>query len=169
MSKSEEINTNVAIKLNTLAKPPATASTYTYQDLHLDLEYSYLNNQQLWRSAVVTDVKGDYDLGAIKNSITNIFTTIPGQKILNPLLGLNLMIYLFDECTATIAQQIGNLIYGNLSKFEPRVIVQSVQVLADPDNQQYIVNLTLGIPFILPKSFKLVGNLSTAGFYFVNN
>lgn len=159
----------MAIKLGTLAKPAKTQSSYTYQDLHLDLEFAYSTNNQLWRGNTIKDIKGDIDLAAIRNSLTNIFTTVPGQKILNPLLGLNLMQFLFEECTETVALQIGNTIYSGLSRFEPRVQVTAIQVLADPGNQQFVINMTIAIPRFNVKDLKLVGNLSTSGFYFVNS
>ena len=88
-----------SIKLNSLIDSPAKSNKgYKYNDLHLDFTpvyYSppygaYTQNNELLRNQEIVDIVADYDLGAIRNSLVNLFTTIPGQKILNPLFGLNL-------------------------------------------------------------------------------
>mgnify|MGYP003331434693 CR=1 FL=1 len=68
---------------------------YTYKDLELDLSVEYTKSNPLNSYKEQKDISGDFDVNAIKNSIFNIFTTIPGQKILNPIFGLNLLYFLF--------------------------------------------------------------------------
>jgi phage baseplate assembly protein W len=115
---------------------------FTYIDLHLDLEYSrpsvlFADNGD----RVSRDLRVDYDVNAIRNSIYNIFTTSPGNKILNPLFGCRLEDYLFEAITVTNAQTLGNKILAAISTFEPRVEVLKVQVTPEPDLNTYKVNL----------------------------
>jgi len=47
------------------------------------------------------------------------------------------------------------------------VVVQNIEVTVDEVNQQYIINLNLAIAAVpTASSFRLVGTLSTTGFFF---
>jgi len=158
-----------SIAIQSLAAPPKNADGFTYKDLHLDLKYSYTRNNQLLKRPEVKDIVGDYDYAAIKNSIFNIFTTLPGQKILNPAFGLNLMQYLFRPCDTVTATLIGQEIQAGLTKWEPRIKILQINVIAYTDTQTFSITLVISVPQIGPNSFQLVGTLSTSGFYFNNN
>lgn len=156
-----------SIKIQSVAQPVVAVSTYTYEDLKLDLQFDYTINNELLRRKEIKDLKVDYDYACIRNSIYNMFTTIPGQKILNPVFGLNLMQYIFEEVNETTAQDIGNTIFNNVTIFEPRISGLTVEVIADPDNAQYIINLRFLVPTLNNNSsIQLVGTLSNSGFNF---
>lgn len=164
-----------SIKLNSLIDSPAKSNKgYKYNDLHLDFTpvyYSppygaYTQNNELLRNQEIVDIVADYDLGAIRNSLVNLFTTIPGQKILNPLFGLNLVRYIFEACDQDMANLIGNEIVYGITTFEPRVSLQKVIVIADPDNNQYNVTLAIAVPTLGSTSYQFNGILSTSGFTF---
>ena len=69
---------------------------YLYKDLFLDLDTSVYYNKQFNKSTILKDAQGLYDENAVLNSITNIFLTAPGEKILSPEFGLDLRRYLFE-------------------------------------------------------------------------
>jgi phage baseplate assembly protein W len=176
------------IKLQSLQQQKKPISTFTYSDLHLDLLFGYTKNNELLKQTEVTDLLLDYDYAAIKNSLFNLFTTIPGQKLLNPLFGLNLIQYIFEPCNKETAERIGETIYEGILRFEPRVEVKKINVVAltttqtraaDPnstvdvrftqanaDFNQYNVTIVINVPKINPDSFKLVGTLNNSGFFF---
>lgn len=176
------------LKLQSIAEPKKPLSQFTYSDLKLDLELQYTDNNELLKQSEIKDLLLSYDYDAIRNSLYNIFTTIPGQKILNPLFGLNLMKYVFEPCTKDTAEIIAEEIYYGITTFEPRVEVKKIKVVAlnstqsraaDPlspidvrftpanaDFGQYNVTLILNIPTIGTKSFTLVGLLNNSGFFF---
>jgi phage baseplate assembly protein W len=165
------------IKLNSLTKQPAKSNKgYTYNDLHLDFTPVYYNppygsytqHDELQHGNEIVDIVADYDLGAIANSLKNLFTTIPGQKILNPLFGLNLMQYVFEACDQDMANIIGNEIVRGVTTFEPRVSLTNVTVIAQPDLQQYNITISFTVPTIGTTSFSLNGTLSTSGFVYVS-
>jgi len=165
------------IKLTSLIdSPPKTYDNWRYTDLHLDFNPVYkrapfgqfTRNNEVLREGEIVDIAVDHDLGAIKNSLVNLFLTIPGQKILNPYFGINLLRYLFEPCSVSIADLIGNEIVAGITKFEPRVILQKVRVIADPENNQYIITIIISIPTVDTGSLQLVGKLSTSGFVFVS-
>lgn len=176
-----------AIKLNSLKEPKKSISTFTYSDMHLDIEMQYTKNNELLKQTEVRDLALSYDYGAIRNSIFNLFTTIPGQKLLNPFFGLNLIQYIFEPCTKDTAELIGQAIYDGITLYEPRVELKKVQVVAitakgrakdpysqidvrfipaDADANQYHIMLIINVPTIAPTSFTLVGTLNNSGFFF---
>lgn len=158
-----------SIKIESVGQQDKSQSRFTYTDLKLDLEFDYTKNNELLKRKEIKDIKIDYDYAAIRNSIFNLLNTVPGQRILNPFFGVNLQKYLFDRVTETQALNIGNDIVQSVSKFEPRVVVQNVNVEVDEVNQQYNITLTLGLIGInANSSFRLVGTLSNSGFFFNN-
>ena len=166
-----------SIKLNSLVQKPIKSNAgYTYNDLHLDFTPvyysppygSFTQNNELLHPQEIVDIVADYDLGAIANSLKNIFITIPGQKILNPLFGLNLMQYVFEACNEEMAGIIGNEIVSGITTFEPRVNLTDVTVIALPDQQQYNISISFSVPAIGTTSFSLNGTLSTSGFIYIS-
>lgn len=155
------------IKIESVAQLEKAQSNFTYTDLKLDLEFDYTKNNELLKRKEIKDIKIDYDYAAIRNSIFNLLNTVPGQRILNPYFGVNLQKYLFNRVTEIQAMNIGNDIVQAISKFEPRVVVQNVNVEVDEVNQQYNILLTLGLVGIdSTSSFRLVGTLSNSGLFF---
>ena len=166
-----------SIKLNSLIQKPTKSNAgYTYNDLHLDFTPvyysppygSFTQNNELLHPQEIVDIVADYDLGAIANSIRNLFSTIPGQKILNPLFGLNLVQYVFEACDEDMASVIGNEIVRGITTFEPRVSLTNVNVVAQPDLQQYNITISFSVPTIGTTSFSLNGALSTSGFTYTS-
>lgn len=157
------------IKVQSIQQPEKAKSNFTYTDLLLDLELDFTKSNEFLKRKEIKDLKIDYDYAAIRNSIFNIFTTIPGQRILNPTFGLGLQKYLFLPVNEDTGLAIGNDILRGISTFEPRVRMESINVASDEVNQQYVVTLILTMLSIDPISFKLVGVLSNTGFNFLNN
>ncbi len=139
---------------------------YTYKDLEVDLTIDYTKTNPLNNFKEQRDIVVDYDVAAIKNSIFNIFTTIPGQKILNPIFGLNLLYYLFTGITAENARMLGDTIIKGITKFEPRVTVDNINITTDYDNQQYTIDLFLSVPSLNIKGLQVKGTLAESGYYF---
>ena len=141
-----------SINFNVFKKPEVTTNKYLYSDLHLDFT-NPINN----------DVKADYDMSAIKNSVVTLFNTLPGQNLLNPEYGLNLLQYLFEPASSTIARIIGAKIVKDVSLYEPRIRVQNVNVEVNPDEQMYTITLSISVPS-LNKNVQIVGTLNREGF-----
>lgn len=139
---------------------------YTYKDLEVDLEIDYTKTNPLNNFKEQRDIVVDYDVAAIKNSIFNIFTTIPGQKILNPTFGLNLLYYLFTGITSENARMLGDTILKGITRFEPRVTVDNIDITTDYDNQQYTIDLFLSVPSLNIKGLQIKGTLAESGYYF---
>jgi phage baseplate assembly protein W len=139
---------------------------YTYIDLESDLVIDYTKTNPLNNFREQKDIKANYDVDAVKNSIFNIFTTIPGQKLLNPIFGLNLLQFLFTGITSANAKLLGDTILRGIVKFEPRLSVDKINVAPDIENQQYIVGLVLSVPSLNITGIEIKSTLSESGYYF---
>ena len=106
-----------SITFTGLQKVQITSNNYTYSDLHLDLS-----------NPISKDITSDFDESAVRNSILNLFNTVPGQNLLNPEYGLNLLQYLFEPINETSGRQIGNDIVAGINTYEPRVLVKNVEI-----------------------------------------
>lgn len=157
-----------SINVKSLRKPVETYQGFTYSDLKLDLQFDYTRNNELLKNKEIKDSVNSLDFDAIRNSIFNLFTTIPGQKILNPAYGLSLAQYLFEGVSQNNGYLIAQEIVEGINKYEPRVYVNNVDVVVNADQQQYDITLTITVPRITNQSFRLVGTLSNSGFYFNN-
>jgi phage baseplate assembly protein W len=138
----------------------------TYTDIEIDLKVDYTKTSPLNNFKEQKDIVADYDVNAIKNSIFNIFTTIPGQKLLNPIFGLNLLQFLFTGITPSNAKLLGDTILQGIIKFEPRVVVDKINVIQDVENQQYLIGLVLSVPSLNITGLQIKSTLAESGYYF---
>lgn len=138
----------MSININRIAaaKQP-TGNGIKYRDLYLDLsENTKPSTKTLFSKSTQTDLQASVDEGAIVNSLSNLFNTIPGQKILNPGFGINLTQWLFEPVNEFTAREVGEAIQTGITRFEPRVRLNQVSVISDPENNQYIIKLAIQIP-----------------------
>ena len=139
-----------------------------YSDLHLDLKTEYTTQNQLYHTLNHKDLVLDYNEEAIKNSLNTLFTTLPGQKLLNPEYGLNLAQFLFYPINNNYAENIGKTIYAGIKLYEPRITVSNINVYANIDDMSYEINITYTIPLFndtnTNKKFKFLGILNKTGF-----
>jgi len=157
---------------------PTIGIDATYTDLHLDFEYD--NDGMIVNKAGQLIIDGKYkgvnnrdvrispDELAIKNSLINLFNTRPGQRILLPEYGTNLLGMLFEGVTEYKGKILGNYIIRAIDRWEPRVEVIKVKVVAEPDKHQYTLILALHIP-TLNKPSTLIGVINNEAFTETNN
>jgi len=161
----------MAIKVNRVANQPTqTERRVTYRDLYLDLvESDQPYNDAMYGKSTQIDLKTSSDEGAIMNSLRNIFTTNPGEKILDPTFGLSLTRWLFEPLDEFVAQEIGEAIVEGIEKFEPRVSIKNITVNMNAEHNQYDLKLVLTIPSlnIIEKSYEAI--LNQPGFDFLTN
>jgi len=157
-----------SINVTSIKKPEETYHGFTYSDIKLDLQFNYTIDNELFKKHIIKDSVNSFDYDAIKNSITSLFTTTPGQKLLNPEYGTSLMQYLFEPVSKETGNLIGTDMLAALNKFEPRVKTISIKIFADEVNQQYSITLILAVPYINNTALKLDGVLSNSGFYLNN-
>ena len=141
---------------------------FSYADLKLDLDLnSNIPSTPVGVGKNAVDFRLSYDENAIFNSIRNIFNTKKGQKILNPTFGLDLEMFLFDNISRENADIIGKTIYEELPVHEPRITVQSVNVIAKPDDNEYEITITIVIPSLDNRIASSTGILTEGTFNYI--
>jgi phage baseplate assembly protein W len=141
-----------SLTFTSLQKAQVTNNKYLYTDLHLDLD-----------NPVMRDLKTDNDEAAIRNSIINLFNTIPGQNLLNPNYGLNLIQFVFEPASTSVARKIGDTILQNLTVYEPRIQVDNIDVKVNAEEQMYTITLSIIIPQF-NSTIVIPGTLSKNGY-----
>ena len=148
-------------------REPLKVDDHVYKDIHFDLKQNYTQGTELAKTLEVKDLTPDYDLDAVKNSLFNLFTTLPGQKILNPIYGLNLMQFVFTNLSESNARLIGKVIFEGTGLFEPRVNILNINVNVDYDQSQYTINMRINVPSLNLSNVNIQGILKDSGFYFI--
>jgi len=146
--------------------PVKTISPYQYADLHMDLVLQYTTNNQLHKKPEHKDLEIDYDINAIKNSLINLLTTSPGEKILDPAFGLDLRYFLFEPFNRFNDGEFTNRIYSYLRSYEPRINIIQINSQGNQDLQSYAFNIIFTIPTLSTKMLSLNGSLNSNGYVF---
>jgi len=136
-----------------------------YTDLSLDLALNYTRSNELEKELQIKDIIIDKDIGAIRNAFISLLTTSPGEKILNPIFGINFGDLLFLPVNEERAGVIGGNIITNMSRFEPRIKVINLEITPVIESQEYICDFVYSIPRFNNQKLQLKGNLSQSGFY----
>lgn len=137
-------------------------SNFLYSDLHLDMEQNMIQHPGLSTDTIGKDIKLDYDMSAIMNSLNNLFNTMPGQRFLVPEFGLNLVQYLFIPVSEKYGEIIGNNIVDSINQWETRVSVTKLLINANPEENEYDIAIALYVP-AFKQYVKLVSKLSPNG------
>ncbi len=160
----------MAIKIQNLEliSKQTERAPYAYKDLHLDFKtksvFSYTTN----KFSKANDIAEDYDESAIRNSLKNLFNTKPGQRFLFPTYGLDLNQFLFEGVSEFNGQLIGEKIADAIKAYEPRVSTQQINVVANPDENEYQISIILLIPkFNTTASINTMLDAKTQNFIFV--
>ena len=160
----------MAIRLDILKDRKSTDAyrKFSYADLKLDIDLnSHIPSTPTGVGKNPIDFRLSYDENAIFNSIKNIFNTRKGQKILNPTFGLDLEQFLFDNISRDNADMIGKTLYEELPIHEPRITVESVNVIARPDDNEYEITITIVIPSLDNKTAAATGTLTEGTFNYI--
>jgi phage baseplate assembly protein W len=161
----------MAIKIKSLEVPSvskkALANGFLYKDLSLDLSPSYSYNSQLNRNEVLKDVQAIFDVESVKNSVVNALLTTPGEKILDPTYGVDLRQYLFEPIDDFTTDLIRDDIEIKLPRMEPRIVLKSVNVVADEDNNQYNIELQIDVPSLDIYGLSIKSELASTGYTIV--
>jgi phage baseplate assembly protein W len=158
----------VKLKLTDIETTPledvSLGNNYLYKDLLLDLTKKRTYTRAVNNTTYLSDVDSLFDLEAVQNSIATVFTTAPGQKILNPTFGLDLRMYLFEPISENSAFFIRDDIFNNLSTYEPRVVVRNVSVKPNVDEQLYEITLQIDVPQLNIYGVSLKNTLNSEGY-----
>lgn len=143
----------------------ANKETYVYKDIDMDLKIGFVNTNKIANiNEITADIKTINDIKAIVQSIKNILNTIPGQKLLNPYLGIDLRKFLFDPVTENTSEEIARTIINGLPRQEPRIILNNISVNGYADEQKYEIQFAITIPYLNNNRVTFNGVLNSDGF-----
>ena len=102
-------------------------------------------NQQSFKDLKVTfnphPINGDLqvtkDEAAIKQSITNLLLTNPGERLFDSQIGSGISKLLFGQLDFAVAGLVADEIKRTLSKYEPRISLEAIEVTPDFDNNAF--------------------------------
>jgi len=120
-------------------KEPYVSRDWVYKDISLPLELPTNGS---------ADLKTNDDYDAIKIGIRNIFSFLPGQRILYPDFGNILYKYLYEPINSITSKNIKNEFTKMLVKWEPRISIIDLQVVPDEDHSQYNISLTYKVEIL---------------------
>tara|TARA_R100000152_G_C6612397_1_gene65838 strand:- start:183 stop:563 length:381 start_codon:yes stop_codon:yes gene_type:complete len=98
-----------------------------YTDLDLDFT----------RNPISGDISVRNDAQAIIGSIKNIINTMTGEKKFQPNFGGNIRRLLFEPIDSITTLKIEDGLKRAILEFEPRAILQTVEVIPSPDELSY--------------------------------
>ena len=82
---------------------------------------------------------------AVKTNLINYFLTNTNERYLNPTLGGNLRAFIFEQITNGNIDFLKEDIQTQIQKYFPSVIVNSLNILQNPDDNSIIVELYYSI------------------------
>lgn len=97
------------------------------------------------------DFTGKKDIAILTNeqsvleSLNNILTTEPGQRVMEPLFGCPLQQYVFEPIDAFTTVSLRNTITNSINKYENRIDNLAVSVEPLEDDSSYNINISFNI------------------------
>lgn len=160
--KQSNINSAVDsnIKLSDLSKKEVL-----YSDVRLDFATEEHLEDGFNTKKTHNDIARITDEESVINSLKNILMTHFQSRLLNPEMDFDLRSYLFENLTEAKAYFIGYDISLYLPAYEPRIMIDAINVTAYFKEDAYVVDLIIFIPSI-SKTVKLSSVLNSDGFTF---
>ena len=143
---------------------------FDFKDIKLDIEFTDdRSNAPDGTSINNSDLKDLRDAEDLKQALYNLFSTMPGQKLLNPYFGLNLSHYCFNPINKITADHIARSILIETPRQDGRINIAQLQVIGDIAMNTYHVTFTLILPSKQSSEIKIKGFLNADGFSFGDN
>tara|TARA_R110000751_G_scaffold66754_1_gene136255 strand:+ start:14 stop:535 length:522 start_codon:yes stop_codon:yes gene_type:complete len=143
---------------------------FEYKDIKLDLSIGQdRSNAPDGTSVNTIDLKDLRDAEDFKQALFNMFTTMPGQKILNPYFGLNLSHYCFNPINKVTADHIARAILIETPIQDPRIRIAHLSVVGDISMNTYHITFTLVLPSKKSSEIRIKGILNADGFSLGDN
>jgi len=111
----------------------------TLNKIYSDIDFTFT------KKPVTGDVALSFDNKAVIRSIRNLLSTRKYERPFDPDLGSNIDALLFENFSPLVASLIEREVIDTINNYEPRALVDSVRVSANPDSNQYDVTITFYI------------------------
>jgi len=103
---------------------------YFWKDI--DINFNMKNNGD------IVDMTNE---NAIGNSLGNIFQTLQGSRRMVPEFALPIYNLLFEPIDEITSRRLAELIWDAIERWETRIVVEGLDIIADEDNGLYEINL----------------------------
>lgn len=95
-----------------------------------------------------TDGVGGYvtaneGVASLRDGIAQLILTSRGERVMRPDFGTSLRLKPFDQNDRTSADQLRSEIIETIARYEPRVIVQRLEIIPNTENHKITVSLTI--------------------------
>jgi phage baseplate assembly protein W len=94
---------------------------------------------------VTKDVVKKTGTAAVINALRNLILTNQYEKPFRPLFGANIRALLFENVSPVLASVLETEIEKSIQNYEPRVIVESIRVDANPEKNGYNITIKFSI------------------------
>ena len=111
----------------------------TLTKIYSDIDFTFT------KKPVTGDVALSFDNKAVIRSIRNLLSTRKYERPFDPDLGSNIDALLFENFSPLVANLIEREVTDTINNYEPRALLDSVRVSADPDSNHYDVTITFYI------------------------
>ena len=111
----------------------------TLNKIYSDIDFTFT------KKPVTGDVALSFDNKAVIRSIRNLLSTRKSERPFDPDLGSNIDALLFENFSPLVASLIEREVTDTINNYEPRALLDSVRVSADPDSNQYSATITFYI------------------------
>jgi len=108
----------------------------TLTKIYSDIDFTFT------KKPVTADVALSYDAQAVIRSIRNLVRTNHYDRLFNSGLGNNLNSLLFEPVSTLTSVSIESEIRTMINTYEPRAILEAVDVKAETDNNRYSISVT---------------------------
>jgi phage baseplate assembly protein W len=102
------------------------------------------------------DVVKDTEFDAVENSISNILSTLKGERRMLPEFASNIYSILFEPIDEITSRRIGSEIFHSLQIWDNRITIENINVNANHDKNQYEITIRYSIKDIQPEEIKEV-------------
>lgn len=107
----------------------------TLKKLYSDIDFTFT------RKPVTNDIALSYDEMAVVRSVRNLLLTNHYERPFQPELGSNINNLLFEPISPITSSSLQTEIENMINNYEPRALLKSVTVNAQPDQNAYEVSL----------------------------
>jgi phage baseplate assembly protein W len=109
---------------------------YTYRDI----DFKFILSEGSF------DFKTFDDINSVRNGLRNILTWRRGERIILPEFGNVLYLYLYEPMTAEVLNDIQREVRDMITRWEPRVRIESINIVPFPDQNEIQIQIAYSIP-----------------------
>jgi phage baseplate assembly protein W len=96
------------------------------------------------------DIAKRVDVNAVKQSIKNLLMTQRGERLFQPEVGADLYQILFEPMDPLTTDALKDVIVECIKNFEPRVVLQGVDINPNYDRNEYDISLYFYVVGLVP-------------------